>query len=225
MHRRDGERRPVPAKIDRQAPEPVGQPAGDRRRARTSRTCAPLMTMPDRRRAPWPCSVMWSGVIVMIRTMTTWPMTSATIATGTCGRAQDRARATPAMDASCVAARSVRGRRRRAAYGSGRRSDEATGSRRRPRRRSARGTGRRARAGRSTSAKAPGRRARGSVRRSRRPSRPTRRGRCAEARRCSGYEVRGRVARQLVRGVAEPDEERPEEQQRQRHADDRDRSR
>ena len=37
--------------------------------------------------------------------------------------------------------------------------------------------------------------------------------------------VRGRVARQLVRGVAEPDEERPEEQQRQRYADDRHRRR
>ena len=29
---------------------------------------------------------MWSGVIVMIRTITTWTVTSATIATGTFGR-------------------------------------------------------------------------------------------------------------------------------------------
>ena len=42
---------------------------------------------------------MWSGVIVMIRTMTTWPVTSATIATGTCGRASTE-RSDTAMDAS-----------------------------------------------------------------------------------------------------------------------------
>ena len=52
----------------------------------------PLMTMPTAARS-WPCSVMCSGVMVMIRTITTWPVTSATIATGTFGR-----RRTPRSD-------------------------------------------------------------------------------------------------------------------------------
>ena len=47
----------------------------------------PLMTRPTAARS-WPWSVMCSGVIVMIRTITTWPVTSATIATGTFGRRQ-----------------------------------------------------------------------------------------------------------------------------------------
>src|SRR4029450_1066669 len=34
----------------------------------------------------WWWSVIWSGVIVMIRTMTNWPTTSATIASATVGR-------------------------------------------------------------------------------------------------------------------------------------------
>ena len=35
----------------------------------------------------WPCSVMWSGVIVMIRTITVWLTTSAMIAANTRGGA------------------------------------------------------------------------------------------------------------------------------------------
>ena len=55
-----------------------------------------LMTIPTADRS-WPWSVMWSGVIVMIRTITNWPMTRATIATGTAGRRRIDARAaTPA---------------------------------------------------------------------------------------------------------------------------------
>ncbi len=42
-------------------------------------------TMPTAARS-WPCSVMWSGVMVMIRTITNCPITSATIATATPGR-------------------------------------------------------------------------------------------------------------------------------------------
>ena len=52
----------------------------------------PLMTRPTAAR-PCPCSVMCSGVMVMIRTMTTWPATSATMAAGTCGRRRIRSRA------------------------------------------------------------------------------------------------------------------------------------
>ena len=70
----------------------------------------PLMTMPT---APsvWPCSVMWSGVIVMIRTMTTWPVTRATMATGTCGR-RSTDRSDTAMDASGRRDRAATSRRR-----------------------------------------------------------------------------------------------------------------
>ena len=45
----------------------------------------PDSTMPTSVRE-WPCSVMWSGVIVMIRTITNWPTTSAMIAALTPGR-------------------------------------------------------------------------------------------------------------------------------------------
>ncbi len=58
----------------------------------------PLITSPT---APsvWPCSVMCSGVIVMISTITTCPVTSATMATGTCGRASTE-RSETAIEAS-----------------------------------------------------------------------------------------------------------------------------
>ena len=49
----------------------------------------PLMTSPTAAR-PWPCSVMCSGVMVMIRTMTIWPATRAAMAAGTCGRRRIR---------------------------------------------------------------------------------------------------------------------------------------
>src|SRR5439155_24951746 len=47
----------------------------------------PLMTMPTAARS-WPWSVICSGVIVITRTITTWTVTRATIATGTFGRAR-----------------------------------------------------------------------------------------------------------------------------------------
>ncbi len=50
-----------------------------------------LMTTPTAA-SPWPCWVMCSGVIVMTRTITTWPAMSATIATGTCGRRMSQPR-------------------------------------------------------------------------------------------------------------------------------------
>ena len=80
--------------------------------ARTSRTCGALITSPMAARE-WPCSVMWSGVIVMIRTITTWPVTSATIATGTCGRRQHR-RSDTAVDASARRGSGATSRRRAA---------------------------------------------------------------------------------------------------------------
>ena len=107
----------------------------------------------DRRRASWPCSVMWSGVIVMIRTITTWPVTSATIATGTCGRREHASRSDTAIDASAA------GRCRRRLVGERVRVRVAaatrTGSPRPRRRRSGRDTARRARAGRALAAKSP----------------------------------------------------------------------
>ena len=79
----DGE----PGQDDRHAPEAVGQAARRSATAPNIPKVWPLMTSPTAAR-PWPWSVMWSGVIVMIRTMTTWPVTSATIATGTFGPAR-----------------------------------------------------------------------------------------------------------------------------------------
>ena len=78
-----------PGEDHRHAPEAVGQAAGDGDSANIPNVCA-LIDEPDGGQA-WPCSVMWSGVIVMIRTITTWTVTSATIATGTFGRREDRA--------------------------------------------------------------------------------------------------------------------------------------
>ena len=82
----------------------------------------PLITMPTAARS-WPWSVMWSGVIVMIRTITTWPVTSATIATGTFGRAQDageghRGRRAPGRRSRAATTSSA------SSYGSGRSIDE-----------------------------------------------------------------------------------------------------
>ena len=45
----------------------------------------PLITMPTVS-TWWPCAVMWTGVIVMIRTITTWLATRPMSATATVGR-------------------------------------------------------------------------------------------------------------------------------------------
>src|SRR5712691_1113865 len=76
----------------------------------------PLMTMPTAARS-WPWSVMWSGVIVITRTITTWTVTRATIATGTFGRA--RTDASEARVDRSPPARSCRDDESASAYGSG----------------------------------------------------------------------------------------------------------
>ena len=75
-------------------------------------------TMPTAVRS-WPCSVMCSGVIVMIRTITTCPMTSAMIAAATAGRrTMSRIGATLGPGSSRVASRDASSA---SWYGSGRR--------------------------------------------------------------------------------------------------------
>ena len=179
----------------------------------------PLMTRPTAPRA-WPCSVMWSGVIVMIRTITTWPATSATIATGTCGRR--RTDASEAAVEPCVGSRWSSGEScRPAAYGSGRSSakdriaaapTKTIGHEVRP--------GELRQADRHRERRRPGATRFGPM------TAPTVAPQTtmpiADARRCVRVQVRGRVARQLVGGVAEADEDGPGEQQRRATADDRD---
>ena len=85
QHRRERDDR-QPGHHDPDAPETVRQPPGDRRQREHAERVA-TDDQPDRRQ-PWPCSVMWSGVIVMISVITTWTVTSEAIATGTLGWAR-----------------------------------------------------------------------------------------------------------------------------------------
>ena len=94
-----------------------------------------LITMPIAAR-PWPWWAMWSGVIVMIRTMTTCPAMSAMIADRDVRAAQQPLeRRGPGRASSRRPCRTCR----RAAYGSGRRQDERQERRAARRTRSARG--------------------------------------------------------------------------------------
>ena len=131
----------VPAKIVGTAPKrSVSRPeTGDS--ANIPSVCADR-TMPTAVRS-WPCSVMWSGVIVMIRTITSWPTTSAMIAAATAGRRRISAIG-PTLGARVVAGRQARGLVRELVR-VGAEQGERTGSRRGRRTRSGRGTGRPAR--------------------------------------------------------------------------------
>ena len=162
----------------------------------------PLMTIPTAAR-PWPCAVMWSGVIVMIRVITTWTVTSETIATGTFGCART-ARSETAVERSS-APRSVWSASR---YGSGRSSaNDRSAALPDEDDRQQVGAGQRRQADRLAELAGPAdefgpmigaeRRAPDDDADGRRPAR-------------GREQVRGRVARQLVRGVAEADQDRAE---------------
>ena len=177
----------------------------------------PLMTSPTASRS-WPWAVMWSGVIVMIRTMTTWPVTRATIATGTLGRRRtprsDDRGAPVALDRSCrddVVGELVRVRPE---------ERRTTGSPPPRRTRSARGTRRRAPAGRATGDVA-GRAARFGP-----DDRADRRAPDDGPDRRRPPVVRVHVGRRRSAtagsSVAETDEQRADQEQRERAGDDRD---
>src|SRR5512144_350799 len=83
----------------------------------------PLITIPTAARS-WPISVMWSGVIVITRTITTWTVISATIATGTFGRR--RTDVSEAAVERSFAGWSWRDVSWASAYGSGRRATIVT---------------------------------------------------------------------------------------------------
>ncbi len=173
------------------------------------------MTMPTAPR-PWPCSVMCSGVIVMISTMTTWTVTRARIATGTLGRRRtlrSDAADGPFVGRMVVGRRGIGERVRVGPQGEerqdGRRPDERHGHEIRARevRHAERRRERGGRGGQVRADDRPHRRA---------PDDGADRGRPTLRR----EEVGGDIARQLVGGVAEADQDGARKQQRHRGHDD-----
>ena len=79
----------------------------------------PESTMPTAARS-WPCSVMWSGVIVMISVITSWLTTSATSAATMAGRRR-MVESAASVPAAAEAATSS-GVASASSYGSGRRN-------------------------------------------------------------------------------------------------------
>ena len=159
---------------------------------------------------------MCSGVIVMIRTITTCPSTSATMATGTLGRAQDAARsarAAPSIAVGRFVARTTC-RPARTGRGAAATNDSSAAS-------PTNTTGTRYGAGQVGQPERPRPADAGAARfgpmtapivapQTTVPS--------ADAAPLGREQVGRHVARQLVRRVAEADQHRPDEQQRQRAA-------